>query len=86
MRPCHSTYELFHEDERLRSKAARVEFLNTVRVLEAYLKPGAHILDLGAGREPIVFILPKRAIPWMRWSFLTEMYGISGKSCGRSCR
>lgn len=44
------TYELFHEDTRLnRSKAARVEFLTTTRYIERYLKPGARLLDVGAG-------------------------------------
>lgn len=43
-------YEVFHEDSRLnRSKAARVEFLTTVRVIEEYVKPGDKILDVGAG-------------------------------------
>lgn len=55
-----ATYELFHEDERLRSKAARVEFLNTVRVLEAYLKPGARILDLGAGAGAYSFYFAEK--------------------------
>ena len=45
-----ATYELFNEDTRLnRSKAARVEFLTTTRYIERYLKPGATILDVGAG-------------------------------------
>ena len=44
------TYEFFNEDTRLnRSKAARVEFLTTVRYIERYLKPGNRILDVGAG-------------------------------------
>lgn len=44
------TYELFREDARLnRSRAARVEFLTTVRYIETYLKPGDQILDVGAG-------------------------------------
>ena len=44
------TYEVFNEDARLnRSKAARVEFLTTVRYIERYVKPGAKILDVGAG-------------------------------------
>lgn len=44
------TYEIFNEDMRLnRSKAARVEFLTTVRYIEKYLKPGDKILDIGAG-------------------------------------
>lgn len=45
-----ATYELFNEDTRLtRSKAARVEFLTNTRYIEKYLKPGARILDVGAG-------------------------------------
>jgi len=44
------TYEVFREDTRLnRSQAARVEFLTNVRYIERYLKPGASILDIGAG-------------------------------------
>lgn len=44
------TYDLFHEDTRLNhSKAARVEFLTTVRYIERYLKEGDRILDIGAG-------------------------------------
>lgn len=43
-------YEYFDEDSRLnRSKASRVEFLTTVRIIEDYLKPGDRILDIGAG-------------------------------------
>lgn len=39
------TYELFHEEIRLNhSKAARVEFLTTVRYIEKYLNPGDRIL------------------------------------------
>lgn len=44
------TYEYFNEDIRLnRSKAARVEFLTSVRYIERYLRPGDKILDIGAG-------------------------------------
>ena len=44
------TYDIFHEDSRLNhSKAARVEFLTTVRYIERYLKEGDRILDIGAG-------------------------------------
>ena len=43
-------YNIFNEDTRLNgSKAARVEFLTTVRVIEDYLRPGCRILDIGAG-------------------------------------
>lgn len=45
-----AVYELFDEDARLqRSKAARVEFLTTVRYIQRYLKSGDRILDVGAG-------------------------------------
>ena len=43
-------YQIFDEDTRLtRSRAARVEFLTNTRYIEEYLKPGARILDIGAG-------------------------------------
>lgn len=43
-------YQMFHEDTRLNhSKAARVEFLTTIRYIEKYLKKGMRILDVGAG-------------------------------------
>ena len=43
-------YLRYDEDSRLnKSKAARVEFLTTVRYIEKYLTPGAKILDVGAG-------------------------------------
>ena len=45
-----ATYEIFDEDSRLnRNKAARVEFITTVRAIESVLKPGVRILDIGAG-------------------------------------
>lgn len=44
------TYEIFNEESRLNcSKAARVEFLTTVKYIEQYLTPNAKILDIGAG-------------------------------------
>ena len=44
------TYDIFNEDSRLNhSKAARVEFLTTVRYIEKYLQEGDKILDIGAG-------------------------------------
>ena len=43
-------YRRYDEDSRMnKSKAARVEFLTTVRYIEKYLTPGAKILDVGAG-------------------------------------
>jgi hypothetical protein len=50
-------YRIFNEDARLsRSKSARVEFLTTVRYIEKYLKPGAVILDIGAGAGAYSFV------------------------------
>jgi len=43
-------YKIFNEDSRLNhSKAARVEFLTTVKYVEQYLQPGNKIIDIGAG-------------------------------------
>lgn len=43
-------YAHFDEDARLTcSRAAQVEFLTHTRYIQAYLKPGARILDVGAG-------------------------------------
>ncbi|MCL2216092.1 MAG: class I SAM-dependent methyltransferase [Defluviitaleaceae bacterium] len=45
-----SLYKLFNEDARLNhSKAARVEFLTNVHIIERYLKVGSKIMDIGAG-------------------------------------
>ena len=45
-----AVYEIFDENARLNhSKAARVEFLTTVRLVEKYLPEGGKILDIGAG-------------------------------------
>ncbi len=43
-------YEVFDENSRLnRSKAARVEFLTTIKYIDKYLKQDQKILDIGAG-------------------------------------
>ena len=43
-------YKMFNEDTRLNySKAARVEFITTVKYIEKYLSPGGSIVDIGAG-------------------------------------
>lgn len=42
-------YEKGGERERLDERFASVEFLTTVRYIEKYLFPGAHILEIGAG-------------------------------------
>ena len=42
-------YDTFDESTRLESRAARIEFVTSVKYIEAALKPGMRILDLGAG-------------------------------------
>ena len=42
-------YEIYNEDQRLKSKARRVEFLTTMKYINKYLTKGAKILDVGAG-------------------------------------
>ena len=43
-------YTIFDENARLnRSRAARIEFITTVKYIEKYLKPKGKILDIGAG-------------------------------------
>ena len=42
-------YQNFDEDGRLQSRHGMVEFLTTMRYIEKYLKPGARILEIGAG-------------------------------------
>jgi len=42
-------YDIFNEDARLRAPAARVEFYTNTRCIQRYLKPGARLLDVGAG-------------------------------------
>ena len=57
-------YRRFDEKTRLnRSKAARVEFLTTVRYIEKYLKPGAKILDVGAGAGEYSLYFARKGYP-----------------------
>ena len=54
-------YRRYDEDGRLnKSKAARVEFLTTVKYIEKYLTPGAKILDVGAGAGEYSFYFARK--------------------------
>jgi len=52
-------YEFSNEDIRLSSKAARVEFLTTIHIIDRYLKPGSKIMDIGAGAGEYSFHFAK---------------------------
>ena len=56
-------YCRYDEDTRLGSKAARVEFLTNTRYIEHYLKPGARILDLGAGTGEYSVYFSRKGYP-----------------------
>ena len=54
-------YQRYNEETRLnKSRAARVEFLTTVRYIEKYLTPGAKILDAGAGAGEYSFYFARK--------------------------
>ena len=54
-------YQRYNEETRLnKSRAARVEFLTTVRYIEKYLSPGAKILDVGAGAGEYSFYFARK--------------------------
>lgn len=42
-------YNLYDEDGRLASKHGKVEFITTMKYIHDYVKPGAKVLELGAG-------------------------------------
>ena len=44
-----SYYENYEEDGRLRSRHGSVEYLNTMRYIKKYIKPGMRIIEIGAG-------------------------------------
>lgn len=57
-------YRRYDEDGRLnKSKAAKVEFLTTARYIEKYLKPGAKILDIGAGAGEYSLYFARKGYP-----------------------
>lgn len=42
-------YNLYDEDGRLESKHGKVEFITTMKYIHDYVKPGAKVLEVGAG-------------------------------------
>ena len=42
-------YTHYNEDSRLSSRHGAVEFLTTMRYIRQYAKPGARVLEIGAG-------------------------------------
>ena len=42
-------YNHYDEDSRLAMKHGSVEFLTTMHYIEKYIKPGDHVLEVGAG-------------------------------------
>lgn len=53
-------YNSYDEEGRLLSKHGQVEFLTTMNYIEKYLKPGAKILEIGAGTGRYSLALAKR--------------------------
>ena len=77
-------YEIFNEDTRLnRSKAARVEFLTTVKYIEKYAVPGMKLLDIGANTA---YTLQKKDMKSAHWSFRTAISGPFAENCPAVCR
>ena len=44
-------YDHFDEDGRLASRHGSVEFLTTMHYIHRYLRPGAKVLEIGAGQS-----------------------------------
>ena len=62
-------YAHYDEDARLASRHGSVEYLTTMRYLHKYLRPGAAILELGAGTGRYSVALAKEGFrvtspPW----------------------
>ena len=53
-------YSHYDEDSRLASKHGQVEFLTTMHYVERYIKPGARVLEIGAGTGRYSHALARR--------------------------
>lgn len=53
-------YNNYDEDRRLELKHGTVEFLTTMRYIEKYIKPGARVLEIGAGTGRYSHALARR--------------------------
>lgn len=56
-------YENYDENGRLETRHGRVEFLTTMRYIEKYLRPGARILEIGAGTGRYSHTLARMGYP-----------------------
>ena len=73
------TYDIFDEEHRLSSKAARVEFLTTVKYIEKYLEPGMKILDIERAQENTAFILRNKVMKFPPLNLQTAILPLSAK-------
>lgn len=56
-------YNNYDEDSRLTPRHGSVEFLTTMRYITRYLKPGDHILEIGAGTGRYSHALARQGYP-----------------------
>ena len=56
-------YSSYDEEHRLCSRRGTVEFLTTLRYVEKYLRPGMHILEIGAATGTYSHYFAQRGYP-----------------------